>query len=98
MFQEYQKVTLPLPRPEEKPDGFNAFEEWARELHNKFEKEYRKIAFIINNCTARPEIGGLKTIDLFFLPPNTTSVLQPMDQGVICSLKARYSPKNDRNK
>ena len=43
------------------------FEGWARELHNQFEKEYRKIAFIINNCTARPEIGGLKTIDLFFL-------------------------------
>ena len=74
------------------------FEGWARELHNQFEKEYRKIAFIINNCTARPEIGGLKTIDLFFIPPNTTSVLQPMDQGVIRSLKARYSPKNDRNK
>ena len=69
------------------------FEEWVRELNNQFEKEIRKIALNINNCTAHPEIGGLKAIDLFFLPPNTTSVLQPMDQGVIRSLKARYRTK-----
>ena len=69
------------------------FEEWVRELDNQFEKENRKIALIIDNCTAHPEIGGLKAIDLFFLPPNTTSVLQPMDQGVIRSLKARYRTK-----
>ena len=54
------------------------FEEWVRELDNQFEKENQKVALIIDNCTAHPEIGGLKAIDLFFLPPNTTSVLQPM--------------------
>ena len=32
------------------------FEELVREPHNQFEKEYRKIAFIINNCTGHPEI------------------------------------------
>ena len=52
------------------------FEEWVRELDNQFEKENRKIALIINNCTAHTEIGGLKAIDVFFLPLNTTSVLQ----------------------
>ena len=75
------------------------FEEWVRELDNQFEKENRKIALIINNCTAHPEIGGLKAMDLFFLPSNTTSVLQPMDQGVICSFKSevqnKSGPKND---
>ena len=69
------------------------FEEWVRELDNQFEKENRKIALIIDSCTARPEIGGLKAIYLFFIPPNTTSALQPMDQGVIRSLKARYRTK-----
>ena len=48
---------------------------------------------IIDNCTAHREIGGLKAIDLFFLPPNAISVLQPMDQGVIRSLKASYRTK-----
>ena len=69
------------------------FEEWVKELDNQFEKENWKIAPIIDNCTTHPEIGGLKAIDLFFLPPNTTSVLQPMDQGAIRSLKARYKTK-----
>ncbi|XP_073820620.1 uncharacterized protein [Musca autumnalis] len=35
-------------------------------------------------------IGGLKSINLGFLPPNVTSVLQPIEQGVIKSLKLRY--------
>ena len=69
------------------------FEKWVRELDCRFEKESRKVALIVDNCTAHPEIGGLKAIDLFFLPPNTTSILQPMDQGVIFSLKARYRTK-----
>lgn len=69
------------------------FEEWVRELDEKMEKDNRRIALIIDNCTAHPEIGGLKAIDIFFLPPNTTSVLQPMDQGVIRSLKAKYRVK-----
>ena len=69
------------------------FEEWVRELDNQFEKENRTIALTIDNRRAHPEIGGLKAIDLFFLPPNTTSVLQPMDQGVIRSLTATYRTK-----
>ena len=44
----------------------------------------------MDNCPAHPEIGGLKAIELCFLPPNTTSITQPMDQGVIRSLKAKY--------
>ena len=35
-------------------------------------------------------IDNLKAIDLHYLLPNTTSKLQPMDQGVIRSLKAIY--------
>ena len=42
------------------------FEEWVRELDEKMEKDNRRIAVIIDNCTAHPEIGGLKTIDIFF--------------------------------
>ena len=47
----------------------------------------------LGSCTVHPDIGRLKAINLFFLPPNTTSVLQPMGQMVICSLKARYRNK-----
>ena len=56
------------------------FEEWLREL----------VAFVIDNRPAHPHIDNLKAIKLYFLPPNTTSKTQPIDQSVIRSLKAKY--------
>ena len=69
------------------------FDEWVKELDRKFEKENRKIVLIVDNCPAQPIVDGLKAIELVFLPPNTTSKTQPMDQGVIRSLKAKYRRK-----
>ena len=65
------------------------FEEWLRELDRKFAFEGRNVAFVIDNCPTHPHIDNLKAIEFFFLPPNTTSKTQPMDQGVIRSLKAK---------
>ena len=65
------------------------FEEWVKE-QEKLENEGRRVALIIDNCPAHPVIENLKSITLYFLPPNTTSALQPMDQGVIWSLKSKY--------
>ena len=67
-------------------DG-NLFTEWVRQLDNKFVAEGRKIALIIHNC---PRIDA---VDLIFLPPDTTSKTQPLDQGVIRSLKAHCRAK-----
>ena len=65
-------------------------EEWVRELDRTFSAAKRKIALIIDNCTAHPHVEQLASIEFIFLPPNTTSHTQPMDQGVICALKAKY--------
>ena len=66
------------------------FGEWIRKLDSSFRAQDRKVVLLIDNCPAHPEIKNLTNINLIFLPPNTTSVLQPMDQGVIRSLKAHY--------
>ena len=66
------------------------FEEWVRELDRKFTLEKRKIALIVDNCTAHPHMERLQSINLIFLPPNTTCKTQPMDQGVIRATKAYY--------
>ena len=66
------------------------FEEWVRKLDRTFRMEGRKSALPIDNCPVNPSVSDLTNIQLVFLPPNATSVLQPIDQGVIRSLKAHY--------
>ena len=66
------------------------FKEWVREVDRRFTKEGRKIVLLVYNCPAHPSTDNLVSAELIFLPPNTTSKLQLMDQGVIRSLKALY--------
>ena len=69
------------------------FTEWIKQLDRKFLAQNRKVAFIVDNCPAHPHVPDLTAIDLIFLPPNSTSITQPMDQGVIRSLKAKNRVK-----
>ena len=69
------------------------FEEWVRKLDSSFRAQSRKVTLLIDNGPALHENKNLTNINLIFVPPNATSVLQPMDQGVIRSLKAHYRKK-----
>ncbi|GBM68865.1 hypothetical protein AVEN_261838-1 [Araneus ventricosus] len=59
---------------------------WTKELKDE------KIALLLDNCSAHPveEELHLKNIKLVFLPPNTTSTIRPLDQGIIRSFKFHY--------
>ena len=63
------------------------FEEWILEVNRRFTKEGREIVLFDDNYPAHPSIDNLVSTELIFLPPSTTSKLQPMDQVVIRSLK-----------
>jgi hypothetical protein len=52
--------------------------------------ENRKILLFIDNCPAPNHDIELSSIKVHFLPPNTTSILQFMDQGVIQNFKMYY--------
>lgn len=84
--------TLPLPYKANKKAWMTAFlfEEWLRSLDNKFAAQQRKVAMIVDNCTAHPRLENLRAMELIFLPPNTTSILQPCDQGIIKNFKQIY--------
>ncbi|GET61133.1 CENP-B homolog protein 2-like [Rhizophagus irregularis DAOM 181602=DAOM 197198] len=41
-------------------------------------------------CHESENINSLSNVKVHFLPPNTTSFFQPLDQGIIYSLKAQY--------
>lgn len=66
------------------------WEKTIRRLDRQFAKKKRKVVIIADNCTAHTNIPQLASIELVFLPPNVTSVLQPLDQGVIQNLKVNY--------
>ena len=66
------------------------FSDYARRLDVKFHVEGRKVALIIDNCPAHPNVDNLKAIELVFLPPSTISKTQPMEQGAIRALQAFY--------
>ncbi|KAI6654504.1 Tigger transposable element-derived protein 4-like [Oopsacas minuta] len=56
-------------------------EKWLRKLNNSMRFDDRKIAMILDNFSGHPNLN-LSHIKLFFLPPNTTSMTQPMDAGL----------------
>ncbi|XP_049316965.1 tigger transposable element-derived protein 4-like [Bactrocera dorsalis] len=65
-------------------------EKWLRDWDRDLVKKKKKILLLVDNCPAHPNVTDLKSITLAFLPPNKTSVLQPMDQGIIRSLKPNF--------
>lgn len=65
------------------------FEEWLRQINNKMKLQGRHILLLLDNCGAHPHLE-LTNIKLQFLPPNTTSKLQPLDAGIISTVKAIY--------
>jgi DDE superfamily endonuclease/Tc5 transposase DNA-binding domain len=72
-------------------------EEYLRWLDNKMRGEGRKVLLLMDNFSghelAVKLVGGLQgllNIRIAWLPPNTTSAWQPMDQGIIASFKLQY--------
>ncbi|GBL54406.1 hypothetical protein AVEN_133153-1 [Araneus ventricosus] len=67
--------------------------DWLVELDNKMKnktKEKRKIILFMDNATSHPDDLKLENINLVFLSPNTTSMLQPLDKGITRSFKVGY--------
>ncbi|XP_071055115.1 tigger transposable element-derived protein 1-like [Onthophagus taurus] len=76
------------------------FVEWYKECFVKEVERYLKsknlsfrVLLILDNATSHP-VDVLKfghpCVEVVFLPPNTTSLLQPLDQGVIKAFKSHY--------
>ena len=63
------------------------FQEWLEWFNDRLRKQ-KKVCLLLDNCTAHKiENNGLQFIELVFLPPNTTSYIQPLDQGIIKNFK-----------
>ena len=72
-------------------------EEYLRWLDNKMRAEGRKVLLLLDNFSGHELgvqlVGGLEGLDnirIEWLPANTTSYWQPLDQGIITSFKLQY--------
>ncbi|KAL6578726.1 hypothetical protein OROMI_008942 [Orobanche minor] len=74
-------------------DGSDKVPLWVIEFCHLFDKRMngKKVLLLIDYCPAHPKVvEGLRNIELFFLPPNTTSKIQPCDAGIIPAFKLHY--------
>lgn len=67
------------------------FRQWLMCLQGKMAIRNRKILLLLDGVSSH-NIDGLElpNVKCMFLPPNTTSHLQPLDQGIIADVKKRY--------
>jgi hypothetical protein len=59
------------------------FKKWLMGWDMELQYKSWKILLVLDNSAAYPHLDSLKNIQLEFLSPNTTSLIQPMDVGII---------------
>lgn len=65
------------------------FLEWLKSVNNSLRQKNRKILLFLDNATSHQNVE-LSNVTLVFFPPNMTSALQPLDQGIIQAFKLYY--------
>ncbi|CAF1163253.1 unnamed protein product [Adineta steineri] len=91
-FKSLNLKTLPITWCSNKTSWMNAFlfTRWLNEFDEMIQKHNRKIILFLDNAPVHSSDVKLTNINLKFFPANTTSKIQPLDQGVIRCFKAHY--------
>lgn len=66
------------------------FNNWLLTVNGDMKRQKRKILLFLDNCTVHNSPPTLSNVELYYFPPNTTSKLQPLDQGIIHNFKTFY--------
>ena len=61
-------------------------------LNNEMRLSNRHILYVCDNASSH-QVRGYSHVKFLMLPPNATSIMQPLDQGIILSAKRRYKKK-----
>ncbi|KAG0429559.1 Tigger transposable element-derived protein 6, partial [Dictyocoela muelleri] len=68
------------------------FEEYISLLNEKLILQSRKILILVDNFSGHM-VENKSNIELLFFPPNCTSVVQPLDMGIIKAFKVKIKQK-----
>ena len=70
------------------------YEEWLKSFNSRMRAQGRKVLLFVDNAPSHPHaLSQLSNVKVLFYPPNATSVLQPLDQGIIKVAKQLYKKK-----
>ena len=105
-FQRVNMDLLPVQYSAQKSAWMNTdiFLEWFQDSFVPYVRKEltslgleNKAVLVLDNCPAHPDAEYLVSDDgkiiALYLPPNVTSLIQPMDQGVLVTLKRHYKRK-----
>ncbi|XP_039966686.1 tigger transposable element-derived protein 6-like [Bactrocera tryoni] len=63
---------------------------WLTQLNRKMKFQNRKIILFLDNAATHQSHMNFTNIKIIFLPPITTAVCQPLEQGIIQNFKIEY--------
>ena len=63
---------------------------WIKGFNARMKRLNKSVLLFIDNCPAHPRVDKLSNVKVVYLPPQTTSHLQPCDQGIIQCFKRHY--------
>jgi hypothetical protein len=69
------------------------FKKWLMSWDVELLQKSMIILLVLDKCAAHPHLDSLKNIQLEFLSPSTTSLVQPMDVGIVKNVKTLYRAK-----
>ena len=73
---------------------FQLFAKWLTRFDDYVSRTPgRRVALVVDNatCYGRPEtLPHLRNVEIFFLPKNATSRVQPLDSGIIACIKRGF--------
>ena len=90
-FTLVNRKTLPVEYHADKKAWMTSgiFENWFKKFDKRMGRKVRKVLLFLDNATSHSNVQ-LCNVKLKFLPANTTSILQPLDQGIILAMKRKY--------
>ena len=67
-----------------------AFNKWLRIFNQRMKARNKSVLLLIDNAPCHTDELQLSNVRVVYLPKNTTSLIQPLDQGIIANLKQHF--------
>lgn len=96
-FKNIKKESLPVTYCSNRKAWMDSetWKQWLSKFDADMMRAGRKVLLIVDNVSSHKALAvtNLHAIELAFLPPTTTSHIQPLDQGIIKTFKTIYRSK-----